>query len=322
MGTFSFAAALSATAVSGNWKHLPGVPPCDNDLLAGINAIAGQSDCCDRVCSGAANSADYLLRMGYNFSSAIISLDGNPAISFESLPSGFRVLSRVVTVVVSTNAGIAPVLPNPLPVFLQLDEFTEEVHNVPVPVTTQTISYTNTDTLLSVTDLFSNGYGIRITGIGGTLGFFLFFHGRLTGTYDIFSSSISILPNPAVEDDIISITSDGSLTDITRIKGRDNDDNVIIDVDSADFIQWTLTLIRFRFHAPGYSGPLILEGTTFSGSVLLGIIQILLVDGSGIYRIIANKRNDTIYEASSAPSPVTVDVAIPTPFAKTGFIGS
>jgi hypothetical protein len=61
-------------------------------------------------------------------------------------------------------------------------------------------------------------------------------------------------------------------------------------------------------------------GTTFSGSVILGILQVLLVgNASGVYTLVANKTNDTIY--NNARDGTTQDVRIPNPKIKTGFIG-
>lgn len=62
------------------------------------------------------------------------------------------------------------------------------------------------------------------------------------------------------------------------------------------------------------------DGTQFSGSVVLGSLSILIENGSGIYRIISGKTNDTLY-VNSAVDDTTADVKIPNPFAKTGFVG-
>jgi len=58
--------------------------------------------------------------------------------------------------------------------------------------------------------------------------------------------------------------------------------------------------------------------TKFTGSILLGTFEILIADASGIYKITPDKTNDTLYSQNSL---TTEDVAIPTPFVKTGFIG-
>lgn len=73
------------------------------------------------------------------------------------------------------------------------------------------------------------------------------------------------------------------------------------------------------FPRPPTSNPTI--NTTFNipfgGSVPAGTFRILYESGSGVYRIVANKRNDTLYTSLGN----TTDVKIPNPFADTGFIG-
>lgn len=61
------------------------------------------------------------------------------------------------------------------------------------------------------------------------------------------------------------------------------------------------------------------DGTQFSGSVPLGVLTILLTNASGIYSLVPGKRNDTYY--SSHRDGTTVDIKIPNPTARTGFIG-
>lgn len=59
-------------------------------------------------------------------------------------------------------------------------------------------------------------------------------------------------------------------------------------------------------------------GTQFSGSVALGpLLTIYFTDGSGIYRLVAGKTNDTLYVNDTGN---TIDVKIPDPFAKIAFI--
>jgi hypothetical protein len=61
-------------------------------------------------------------------------------------------------------------------------------------------------------------------------------------------------------------------------------------------------------------------GTQFTGSVKLGNLIILLENASGIYRIVPNKTNDTLYINSNSVSETT-DIKMPNPFAKGGYIG-
>jgi len=61
-------------------------------------------------------------------------------------------------------------------------------------------------------------------------------------------------------------------------------------------------------------------GPGFSGTVTLGNFVILTTNGSGLYRFVLGKTNDTIYQ--STRDGETYDVKIPNPSAKTGFFRS
>lgn len=109
-----------------------------------------------------------------------------------------------------------------------------------------------------------------------------------------------------------------------------------VEVASADFDEWSSIFISFNLPGTLPTGVIISvfltstgfpaiaapagTGTQFSGSVLLGKIKILTTEASGIYKIVTDKRNDTMY-IDSPTSDDTADVAIPYPHGKTGFIG-
>lgn len=61
------------------------------------------------------------------------------------------------------------------------------------------------------------------------------------------------------------------------------------------------------------------NGTQFSGWVNLTPLTVTLVDASGVYRLVKDKTNDTLYDQIAPIS--TYNVKIPNPFIKTGFIG-
>lgn len=98
-------------------------------------------------------------------------------------------------------------------------------------------------------------------------------------------------------------------------------------------INWepeTITII-IPFGFGDYGGPITVAGHVdespvddpdnpipFTGSVPLAPITISFADTSGIYNITRGKKTDTLY--NSARDGTTVEVAIPKPFAKTGFI--
>lgn len=66
-------------------------------------------------------------------------------------------------------------------------------------------------------------------------------------------------------------------------------------------------------------GPVVVavRGKTFDGIVIIGSFTILYSQSSGIYELIKNKTNDTLYIHDTGE---TSDYAIPEPFIKTGFI--
>jgi hypothetical protein len=65
---------------------------------------------------------------------------------------------------------------------------------------------------------------------------------------------------------------------------------------------------------------IICGGPGFSGSVTLGNFVILVANGSGLYRFVMGKTNDTLY--SVARDGTTYDVKIPNPGGKTAFFRS
>lgn len=62
-------------------------------------------------------------------------------------------------------------------------------------------------------------------------------------------------------------------------------------------------------------------GTTFFGEFPLQNYNVQLVNGSGLYTLVDNQHHDTYYDRSVTP-PVTIDLKIPDPFAKTAFLNS
>lgn len=93
---------------------------------------------------------------------------------------------------------------------------------------------------------------------------------------------------------------------------------------------FTSTFLRFQIPTglgiPYGGRRLMLTGTSVNGSGYNGEFSIQnfnieLVDGSGLYVLTDDKRNDTYYDRSVAPIE-TVDLKIPDPSVKTGYFGS
>lgn len=134
--------------------------------------------------------------------------------------------------------------------------------------------------------------------------------------------------DPIEEDTPVTVTSDGpDAMDFTQLltvtlDWTDADGNPhSVDVPQILWIVITINLFTFLVPA-GVDGQIVtvnVTSTQFSGSVELGkLITIFFLNATGIYTITAGKTNDTIYDNDNGG---TIDVKIPNPFFKTGFIG-
>ncbi len=122
-----------------------------------------------------------------------------------------------------------------------------------------------------------------------------------------------IQPNPATDNDTITFTGTGldSIPDIDVHYTNSGGPQVV----ACTILTQTPTLLTLSLPNLGnFMGTV----TFFTGSVSLGTLTIYVATGSGIYRIVANKRNDTLYDRATG---ATTDTAIPEPFGETGFIG-
>lgn len=120
--------------------------------------------------------------------------------------------------------------------------------------------------------------------------------------------------------DQVTITSDLNDPDHLQL------DQLDIELGDTPVTPETQTEDELTFRVPvGFSGSFIINaignGVQFSGTVPLGTLQVLYADASGIYRIVLNKTSDTVYEDSGSGDPTTIDIKIPNPFIKTGYIG-
>lgn len=99
------------------------------------------------------------------------------------------------------------------------------------------------------------------------------------------------------------------------------------DPQSIPITDWTLQDINdFIFVIPDFgvftpgTVQFVITSTQFSGSVTLGrLITIYFLSATGIYTLVPGKANDTLYVEDNPGD--TIDVKIPNPFFKTGYIG-
>ena len=151
----------------------------------------------------------------------------------------------------------------------------------------------------------------------------------MTVTWELpFNFQLLTPTDPIEEDDIVEATShdpdgiDYSQLLTAALEWTDSDGNFhSIDIPSIRWIIFTLHFWRFTVPA-GVNGQIVevvITSTQFSGSVTLGkLVTLFFLNATGIYTITAGKTNDTIYDNDNGG---TVDVKIPNPFWKTGFVG-
>ena len=168
----------------------------------------------------------------------------------------------------------------------------------------------------------------------------------MVGTYSVtsFSWTIANKTNPGQSfkvGDTLKITGADKLDGVAEVHLTFVDDDGVSHttvVPAADFTVQTPTLIElvliwlyfewgslpYEYHGDVGDDPVVLvaigDGTIFSGSVSVGTFAVLDASASGIYKIVKDKTCDTLYSNFGTGTPKTIDVKIPDPFAKTGFI--
>lgn len=154
----------------------------------------------------------------------------------------------------------------------------------------------------------------------------------LSGTYEIFQSKINVeTPSSSVSiGDEISITTppqpdsfDLSKVDDVTVQWIDSSGDIhSIDIPASGFTsqgQFLLIFIMPDFE-DAVQISIFISGTTFSGFVPLGNFPTInFTNATGIYKLVPGQAYDTLYNQDNPPE--TINVKIPDPFAKTGFIG-
>lgn len=325
----------------------PAFPASDAEIIASIIST-GLSDAVELGLADAVNpSISGVVRFGFSLSDSIIKLNGGAAQSYDSLPAGFTPLSCIFTL---ASLGTSPAAN----CFLQMNELTEgSVFNPDVfPGVSGSVSYDFTPpTAPTMLDIINNGCGIRVQFTGDpTLAAVDVDTFSFTGTYSIVAFQFSIdTPTTNVKPGtLITITSDPN--DPTHLKLDQQIPNppdtkqVVQDTipvgpyfvwtNSQSLLQYlplidfiTFTEVEWSFYFPdlipddpSFLMDLVIQGngTQFSGSLTLGTFTILYENASGIYRIVPNKRSDTIYDRTGD----TAELKIPDPFAITAYIGT
>jgi hypothetical protein len=184
---------------------------------------------------------------------------------------------------------------------------------------------------LTPSDLYGDHFSLSLTTDGdasatiNSNGFFI------TGTYDIqnFTFDLSLATQPVQQGTLVTITSDpndpdhmelNQLTEIDIVQGVDLTPVTIVGTPTEFEIVFEIPDLStlpvpnpqtLHFQAVG-------NGVQFSGSVPLGKLEtILFRNAPGIYFLDKTATSDTLYD----PDGGTINVPIPEPFFKTGFIG-
>lgn len=267
------------------------------------------------------------ISLGFDQNTPIFSLDGGPAISFNSLPSGFKVLGASASWTFFSAGGTITDFIG----FQLFNLFSRVQQNFPSIAGFTGLSIPAMSALDFIDLEFKLDFSIDTTGFVSFVTCCDFTSFSLTGTYSIESFQYT-LKTPVIAPttgDVITITSDPKnplhlkLDDITTI-------NIILPdltvVPVTAIVTSTLSEFFLQFILPDIiTSPIITiqvvgNGTQFSGSIDLGqLITIFFLNGTGIYKLVPGKTNDTLYVQDLDPVQ-TIDVKIPTPFAKTGFL--
>src|SRR5437899_3314694 len=182
-GALTLATVLSNNIVSA------GPPPYPQ----AINSFTG----------GSVLTEDAILRLGFSLGGNIISLDGNPAISFAGLPSGFTIVSALISIYTTNNGSDAT---NHFRVTFDPSVESGDLNFI----NPRTFAYPG---VLPTTLLFfSQGCGVHVNNLTvGQQTSRWFGNYRISGTYTIVSSSWT-LPLTAVKaGDKVTFTSDAPL---------------------------------------------------------------------------------------------------------------
>lgn len=152
---------------------------------------------------------------------------------------------------------------------------------------------------------------------------------RIYGTYETqsFSYQLAVPTEPVEPSDSITVTSDEpDPLDFTQITGliMVYPDGTEVPIDPSNWTTVEEFLFVFVIPSFGADEPTVLTfvvtSTQFSGTVTLGrLITIYFTSATGIYQLDWAKYEDTLYIEDDPGE--TVDVKIPNPFIKTGFVG-
>jgi hypothetical protein len=259
---------------------------------------------------------------------ALFSLDGGLPISFFDLPPGFTILSGNISVSLTYAVGNAILVFNGISDTHQGSGILHITFNKIPTLTfvTETISISVYASTAFGGSSLSNIYafdGIFIDGTYGISSFSIIQEDPQTPVkvgdvikFSIDTTTVGTIAGvgtqtqaqiEAAAQDIVNQIFQIQLSFVDPITGLT--EIIIIDEDTNPYSIIFRTWNRFWFTLPigfgRFSGPVTISfigdgtGTQFSGTIPVGIIQVLFEDASGIYVLDKNKTNDTLYFRSS-----------------------
>jgi len=328
------AGVCSATNDTG-WNTM--TTPCTTDAALEVGFIS-RIFCTTRTPSPAAITLGSIV-FEFDQGTALFSLDGDPAISFNSLPSGFLATDLTINYKIGGHCGNAQV-------DMTANFYVDDVLVHSVVNTGAAIDFSGNFTYdicqgndLTGFEIIGTRLKIEIVhasaGAGGNNSAYGNFFSNTafvaTGNYFIFRQSTIITPtDPIEEGDTVDVTSDPdginpidfSQLLTATLDWTDSDGNPH-SINIPPILWITFTIHFFRFTVPaGVTGQIVIltiTSTQFSGSVALGkLMTIFFENATGIYTLVPGKTNDTLYDNDNGD---TIDAKFPDPFWKTGFIG-
>lgn len=326
MGTYLLRAQTVGSGNDGTWRN-SGIGQSDALLTAAIFDPSTLNY--DRNIN--VGAIDKILRFTTKYY-----LDGSATLTeLNDLPPGFHLLTaRVHTEINLFDFGdLGSILFDPT---RESPTFTATGHHY----------YDYPDDVLALlpVDLLADGMGLRYQSPDPSANNSKWYVLEIEGDYDIISSSYTFdinTPEPINIGTTVELTSNnippvepptspdvGGLLGVEEVQLKYTDGNDVeqtITILTMDFIIWLS--FRLIFIIPDdfdiFQGQIDIwivgDGVIFSGSVLVGTLTLLLASASGIYRIDPNAGADTLYNRTV--DGTTIDVKIPNPFVKTGFIG-
>ncbi len=269
-----------------------------------------------------------------NENSLGISLDGNPEINWNSLPAGFQIVTINLTATANMSGRVADPSNNMRIISGSYDSGPILVN--PLTITNQALTVSNPESafqflsrkILCTSDGIINGSAL--------LDRFNLSLVKFSGTYQIVGVSWTlendgtlVTPGTTVIHLIAPGDSGGVGLDFTHVSQFTleyiNSSGVLqtINIPGGSVVS-TSSSASITIPSTGGDTPAIInigatgDGTQFSGSIALGeMLTIFFTDGSGIYRLVEDKTNDTLYINDTVE---TFNVKIPDPFIKTAFV--